>query len=202
MVTMYNLVRIVLSLAISALIVFLIIKLKRNIKNKKALTAFAVINVFIICFVLSHIPFENAFITFSDINKAFGYVTTQNNIVEIVGANDFDAVISYDRENNLSAHLFRKTENGYKLGTQGLSANKIIWCNGNSILLCSDKKSAQSLIIVTPMSDKAAVSDSVGTTFSSFEGVNKKNIYYAVVDKNIYEYQVAINDEAFSVKTQ
>ena len=200
MITMYNLVRIVLSLAITALIVFLIVKFKRNIKHKKALTAFAVINVFIVCFVLSHIPFENVFITFSDINKAFGYVTTQKNIVEIVEANDFDAVISYDRENNLSAHLFRKTENGYKLGTQGLSANKIILCNGNSILLCSDKQSAQRLIIVTPMADKATVSDSVGTTFSSFEGANNKNVYYAVVDKNIYEYQVTIDNEKFSIR--
>lgn len=200
MITMYNLVRIVLSLAITALIVFLIIKFKRNIKHKKALTAFAVINVFIVCFVLSHIPFENVFITFSDINKAFGYVTTQKNIVEIVEANDFDAVISYDRENNLSAHLFRKTENGYKLGTQGLSANKIILCNGNSILLCSDKQSAQRLIIVTPMADNATVSDSVGTTFSSFEGANNNNIYYAVVDKNIYEYQVTIDNETFSIR--
>ena len=149
---------------------------------------------------MSHIPFENVFITFSDINKAFGYVTTQKNIVEIVEANDFDAVISYDRENNLSAHLFRKTEKGYKLGTQGLSANKIILCNGNSILLCSDKQSAQRLIIVTPMADNATVSDSVGTTFSSFEGANNKNIYYAVVDKNIYEYQVTIDNETFSIR--
>ena len=149
---------------------------------------------------MSHIPFENVFITFSDINKAFGYVTTQKNIVEIVEANDFDAVISYDRENNLSAHLFRKTEKGYKLGTQGLSANKIILCNGNSIHLCSDKQSAQRLIIVTPMADNATVSDSVGTTFSSFEGANNKNIYYAVVDKNIYEYQVTIDNETFSIR--
>lgn len=100
------------------IILFLLIKRSKIVKKELCNIFLVVFFTVVLCVSYLTTPIENLFLTFSSVEKAFTYVSTQSvkDILCVVDGKETSLVVAANGEENV-LKIFPVTENGWKLNT-------------------------------------------------------------------------------------
>ena len=112
--SLYNIVRILISVLLLAVCIF-VIKKKVNINKQRIVTVIAIFCCFSVAAVLELIPFENNFISFDTPEKVVQYYSN-NDIENILYGKDTCLVLTSGKSN--TRQLLNKQINGWNIQTE------------------------------------------------------------------------------------
>lgn len=200
----YSSIRIVLS-GIVFLLCLLCLK-KHGDTDKRVFILKAVLIAFIFQFLVSLVPFENIFVTFSSAESAFRYANTEQ-VEFVVEGIKTDLVVARKEENAALLVAVPKTDKGWKLGIgSGLKLTEQKRQNGITVGIYRYKNSNEYYISIEDIldtdGDPLQISDNRNTNFSYFTNeVATLNTtfytYYACVQNINDKYELTVNGTKF-----
>lgn len=185
------------------IICFLLIK-KSHIINKRKWSLVAFVVAIILTTVSALIPIEDAFVTFSSPESAFGYVNT-GNVKLVVSGKKTDFVIAGKSNTDIYV-IIPKSNIGWKLGL-GLDTKRIIQkiSDGITIYVYQYKNSDDYYITVFDTNGGTSeITDNHGSEFYYLDKTNNAlnktfYIYYAYVENLNDTYILTVNGKVISV---
>ena len=200
----YQSVRILIVAAL-AIISFLIIEKKVNVKRRK--TIYKIFSgIYIALFIISFLfPYERQFIRFDSPREAYCYSVVCGNLVKIIQDKNLAVAIYTNNNNNTSFAVFDKDDRGWLMSNinQEPIDLKVFDTYNVTIASGSNKK----IVIVDSLTsdiynNQIEIKDSCGSQFNEFDNLHggiKCHYYYAIVSGVNNNYKMIINGKTITV---
>lgn len=190
------------------IILFLLIKRSKIVKKDLCNTLLVVLLTVVLGVSYLATPIENLFLTFSSVEKAFTYVSTQSvkDILCVVDGKETSLVVAANGEGN-ALKIFPMTENGWKLNA-GLETVTIMQqhCGNASIHIYRYKKSNDYYInIFNANGGPIEINDNRDSLFYSVERPNSilgqpLYYYYSCVQNIQDDYIIYIDGQEVKIE--
>ncbi len=190
------------------IILFLLIKRSKIVKKDLCNTLLVVLLTVVLGVSYLATPIENLFLTFSSVEKAFTYVSTQSvkDILCVVDGKETSLVVAANGEEN-ALKIFPMTENGWKLNA-GLETVTIMQqhCGNASIHIYRYKKSNDYYInIFNANGGPIEINDNRDSLFYSVERPNSilgqpLYYYYSCVQNIQDDYIIYIDGQEVKIE--